>query len=56
MKIIKTPIDGFLIIEPDVYVDNRGFFLETFQEQVYKDSGIRDYFVQDNQSRSSKEY
>ena len=54
MKIIKTPIDGFLIIEPDVYVDNRGFFLETFQEQDYRDSGIRDYFVQDNQSRSSK--
>ena len=54
MKIIKTPIDGFLIIEPDVYVDNRGFFLETFQEQNYKDFGIRDHFVQDNQSRSSK--
>ena len=54
MKIVKTPIDGFLILEPNVYEDQRGFFLETFQEETYKEQGIYDHFVQDNQSRSSK--
>jgi len=54
MKVIKTPIDGFIIIQPDVFKDNRGFFLETFQEKKYKELGIKDKFVQDNQSRSFK--
>ena len=54
MKIIKTPLDGFLVIEPEVYKDNRGFFLETYQEERYKDFGITDKFVQDNHSRSKK--
>tara|TARA_B100000787_G_C16184701_1_gene293935 strand:- start:1041 stop:1604 length:564 start_codon:yes stop_codon:yes gene_type:complete len=54
MKIVQTPIDGFLIIEPNIYEDERGFFLETFQGEVYKNHGIKDHFVQDNQSRSSK--
>lgn len=54
MRIVKTPIDGFLILEPKVYEDSRGFFLETFQEEAYKEKGVKDHFVQDNQSRSSK--
>jgi dTDP-4-dehydrorhamnose 3,5-epimerase len=54
MKINKTPIDGLLILEPDIYRDERGFFLETFHEQRYKDLGIEDHFVQDNLSLSSK--
>lgn len=54
MKIIKTPINGFLILEPKVFDDERGFFLETFQKTNYLKFGINDNFVQDNHSRSSK--
>lgn len=54
MKVIKTPLEGFLIIEPDVYKDDRGFFLETYQEERYHKSGITDKFVQENHSRSAK--
>jgi len=54
MKVIKTPLEGFLIIEPDVYEDDRGFFLETYQEERYHKSGITDKFVQENHSRSAK--
>jgi dTDP-4-dehydrorhamnose 3,5-epimerase len=54
MKINKTDIDGILVIEPDVFKDERGFFLETFHAQKYKDLGIEKNFVQDNLSFSSK--
>jgi dTDP-4-dehydrorhamnose 3,5-epimerase len=54
MNVTKTPLEGFLIIEPDCFQDERGFFLETYQEQRYQEAGITDKFVQDNQSRSSK--
>ncbi len=54
MKIITTPIDGLLVLEPDVFRDERGFFLETFHEQKYEDLGIKSKFVQDNLSLSSK--
>ena len=54
MKVIKTGIDGLLVIEPDVFRDDRGFFLETFQSERYKSEGITDSFVQDNQSRSMR--
>ena len=54
MKVIKTPLEGFLLIEPDVYKDDRGFFLETYQEERYQKSGITDKFVQENHSRSAK--
>jgi dTDP-4-dehydrorhamnose 3,5-epimerase len=53
LKITNTPIDGFVVIEPKCYEDERGFFLESFQAQRYRDAGIRDVFLQDNQSRSS---
>ena len=54
MKIIKTPLEGFLVIEPDVYKDGRGFFLETYQKERYQKAGIVDNFIQDNHSRSAK--
>ncbi len=54
MKIKETPLKGLNIIEPDIYEDERGFFLETFQYSRYTDLGISDKFVQDNQSRSLK--
>ncbi|MEO1943485.1 MAG: dTDP-4-dehydrorhamnose 3,5-epimerase [Candidatus Thioglobus sp.] len=54
MKVIKTSMEGFLVIEPDVFNDERGFFLETFQSDRYRMAGITDSFVQDNQSRSTR--
>lgn len=55
MKINTTDIDGAVIIEPKVFGDERGFFLETFQAERYAElAGINLPFVQDNHSRSSK--
>ncbi len=55
MKVIKTDIDGAVIIEPIVHGDHRGFFLETFQAERYRElAGINLDFVQDNHSRSAK--
>jgi len=57
MKVIETVLPGVLIIEPKVFGDARGFFLETFHKQRYEDAGIPGAdleFVQDNHSRSAK--
>lgn len=55
MKVIHTKLPDCVIIEPETFGDERGFFLETFHEQRYKDmAGIHENFVQDNYSRSSK--
>jgi len=54
LNIIKTTLEDFLIIEPICYQDQRGFFLETYHSKKYKEEGILDNFVQDNQSRSSQ--
>jgi dTDP-4-dehydrorhamnose 3,5-epimerase len=54
MKFIETGLAGVLLIEPDVFRDARGFFLETFHEEKYRAGGIPHSFVQDNQSRSQK--
>ena len=54
MEIIKTPIEGLLIIEPTVFKDDRGYFFESYNEQRYRELGITDVFVQDNQSCSQK--
>jgi len=54
MKIEKTPIPDLCIITPEVYGDERGFFMEVYRADVFKDLGINDVFVQDNHSRSSK--
>ncbi|EQA1621610.1 dTDP-4-dehydrorhamnose 3,5-epimerase [Enterobacter asburiae] len=53
MNILKTKLDGLLIIEPKVFGDERGFFYETYHEQRYKNAGIKESFVQDNRSRST---
>lgn len=55
MNLIKTDVAGAFIIEPKVFGDERGFFLETFQAERYKEQlGIDLDFVQDNHSRSGK--
>jgi dTDP-4-dehydrorhamnose 3,5-epimerase len=55
MKVIDTRIPDLKIIEPQVFGDERGFFIETFQKKKYLDClGITDDFVQDNMSRSKK--
>lgn len=53
MNIITTPIEGLLIIEPQVFKDARGYFVEMYNEKRYKEAGIDTVFVQDNQSCSS---
>lgn len=54
MEIVRTGIEGVLLIKPKVFGDHRGFFLETFQEERYREAGIAHRFVQDNHSRSRK--
>lgn len=55
MNIIKTKLNDCLIIEPKVFGDERGFFLESFHQQRYEQqTGITQTFVQDNHSRSAK--
>ena len=52
MKALATAIPGVQIVEPDVFGDDRGFFLESFNERKMRDLGINAHFVQDNHSRS----
>lgn len=52
MKIESTPIPGLLLLEPAVYGDARGFFMETWRESFFTEHGIPHHFVQDNHSRS----
>ncbi|MDO4689049.1 MAG: dTDP-4-dehydrorhamnose 3,5-epimerase [Plesiomonas sp.] len=55
MNIIKTEIDGLLIIEPKVFEDERGFFFESFNQRVFDNYvGYQVKFVQDNHSKSNK--
>lgn len=54
MNIITTPIEGILIIEPKLFKDKRGFFMETYNQIRYRASGIDRTFVQDNLSYSQK--
>lgn len=54
MKVIETKIPGVLIIEPNVFKDDRGFFMETWQQQRYADVGINADFMQENLSFSSR--
>ena len=54
MKILETSIPEVILIEPKVFGDPRGFFLETYQQKRYRDAGIALPFVQDNHSRSAK--
>ena len=54
IKVTPTYIDGLVIIEPKVFRDNRGYFVETYNENEFKENGIDAVFVQDNQSHSTK--
>ena len=53
MQIFKTPIEGLLVIEPKVFHDARGYFVETYNEQRYREAGVDAVFVQDNKSSST---
>lgn len=54
MKVTKTNIEGLLLIEPDVFTDERGYFYESYKKEKYSESGIDAIFVQDNISLSKK--
>lgn len=54
LKASKTALPGVLIIQPDVFRDSRGFFMETYHQKKYSEAGIKLNFVQDNYSHSSK--
>lgn len=53
-EFIKTPIDDLIVIEPKVFGDDRGYFMETYVEREFFNNGVAVNFVQDNQSRSRK--
>lgn len=52
MRITPTAIDGLVIIEPNVFKDQRGYFFESYSERKYRKKGISTHFVQDNESMS----
>jgi len=53
MKFTKTKLDGVVIIEPDVFGDHRGFFMESWSQKKMEEAGLYYDFVQDNHSMSS---
>jgi dTDP-4-dehydrorhamnose 3,5-epimerase len=53
-KFIETSIEGVYVIEPTVFGDERGYFMETYHEGEFKEAGLDLNFVQDNQSKSTK--
>src|SRR5437762_11408478 len=52
MDVTQTGLPGLLLIEPICFRDDRGFFLESFQAERYRENGIKETFVQDSHSRS----
>lgn len=54
MKFIETPIQGLWIIEPRIFDDERGFFMETYHQDKFREHGITAPFVQQNRSRSKQ--
>ena len=54
MKLVETDIPGPVIIEPAVFGDDRGFFLESWNAATFREAGLDLHFVQDNHSRSAK--
>ncbi len=52
MKVLETSLPGVLVVEPEVFGDERGFFMETYQAERYARAGIHGPFLQDNYSRS----
>ena len=53
VKVVKTNLEGLLILEPQVFGDNRGYFFESWNQAKYAEVGIDCSFVQDNESKSS---
>lgn len=54
LQISKTPLEGVLIIEPEIYQDHRGFFYESYNQKRFSEHGLHHTFVQDNHSHSPK--
>lgn len=54
MNIVETQLPGVRLIEPDMFADDRGFFLESWSASSFSDHGMTGGFVQDNHSRSAK--
>lgn len=54
MQFLETPLPGVILIEPRVFGDARGFFMETYRADLFKAHGIDETFVQDNHSRSAR--
>ncbi len=54
MNVVKTPLPGVVVLEPNLHGDSRGFFLETYREDTLRQAGIEECFVQDNHSRSTR--
>lgn len=52
MKVIKSKLEGVLLLEPKVFGDHRGFFMESYNEEVFQAAGIKQNFIQDNHSLS----
>jgi len=54
MRVHKCKLEGIILIEPKIYLDERGFFLESFESNSYQELGISESFIQDNHSRSQQ--
>lgn len=54
MEFLNTPIPGVILIEPRIFGDQRGFFMETYQARRFSEAGISETFVQDNHSGSQQ--
>jgi dTDP-4-dehydrorhamnose 3,5-epimerase len=54
LRVVAEPFEGVFVLEPKVFSDERGFFLESYQGPRFSEFGIRDNFLQDNHSRSHK--
>lgn len=54
MRFTPTELPGVIIVDPTVFGDDRGFFMETYHEAKFREGGIAEPFVQDNHSRSAK--
>ncbi|OYQ33320.1 dTDP-4-dehydrorhamnose 3,5-epimerase [Flavobacterium cyanobacteriorum] len=55
MKVTPTPLEGCFVVEPNVLYDERGYFMESFNEKRFEErTGVNVHFVQDNQSHSAK--
>jgi dTDP-4-dehydrorhamnose 3,5-epimerase len=54
MELIKTPINQLFILKPSIFKDQRGYFFESYNQQLFTKLGLQYTFVQDNQSMSKK--